>query len=287
MAEGPQQVYDVDRLGQVLHGAQLDRIDRRGDAGVAGEDHDATGGIDFEQRGISVSPEAPSRFRSSTTQSGGLPRPCRARSGTLFAASDRIAAALQGPHQRRAERVVVLDDQHALVHGIPRCSVFMFRPRSAIGSSMLARPPPPADCPARCARPALSTAENASSKPMPAPPLRAGSGCATGLAQHVGGETRGRRRRSRSPASPDRPISVMPISGAASAALLSRFTKACSSVARIANSRCDAVPSSVTRRLTACGRIACQRARTPAARHPHPAPGAHPAAGRRCVPPCR
>ena len=38
--------FDLDRLGEVLDGPELDRIDCGGDAGVAGEDDDAAVGPD-------------------------------------------------------------------------------------------------------------------------------------------------------------------------------------------------------------------------------------------------
>ena len=50
-AESGEQRFDIHRLGQVLHGAQLDRIDRRADAGIPGQHHDAGFGQAFAQPG--------------------------------------------------------------------------------------------------------------------------------------------------------------------------------------------------------------------------------------------
>ena len=46
MAEGSNDLVGVGRLGQILRRTQLDGLDRRGDAGVTGQNHDAR--IDVE-----------------------------------------------------------------------------------------------------------------------------------------------------------------------------------------------------------------------------------------------
>ncbi len=47
--ESGKKSIDIDRFGQILHRAKLDRIDRRGNAGIAGQHDDAAIGIDRQQ----------------------------------------------------------------------------------------------------------------------------------------------------------------------------------------------------------------------------------------------
>ena len=110
-------VIGVDRLGEIIDGAELHRVHRGGDVAVAGEDDAARFGAAALQRGDDVEPVAVAEPHVDHGKGRRGALDLQQPVGDEFAvvtAKPRLFQRLGEPLQKRA---VVLDDQHGAVAG--------------------------------------------------------------------------------------------------------------------------------------------------------------------------
>ena len=111
--EGIDEVVGVRGFGQVVRGAELDRLDRRGNAAVAGQNHDASMRVETDQgrHKLETGPIGQPQVHHGVLRRVFVSRPCCLLSGK----SDPYieSTLLEGPGERVAQHAVVVDQQQA------------------------------------------------------------------------------------------------------------------------------------------------------------------------------
>ena len=114
-------VVGVDRLGQVVDRAELHRVHRGGDVAVAGEDDAARVRAPALERGYHVEPVAVAEPHVDDGESGRRFLDLQQAVGDRFGGRDGKAALFERLGEPLQERMVVFDDQQAIVRR--ECSV--------------------------------------------------------------------------------------------------------------------------------------------------------------------
>lgn len=142
-SEDDQQRREVDRLGEKLLGAFLDRRDGQLDAGVRGEDDHGDGGVD----GLELRQQVEGRAVAQLVVEDDRVRPHAARLGegvgTVLRLADVEAGRGEEAPDGHPDRLLVVDHQHAVArlrHGVP---AFATGCASATGNRIVTTAPPP------------------------------------------------------------------------------------------------------------------------------------------------
>ena len=119
LAERRLDIVGVRRLGEIVGRAELDRLDRGRDAGIARQHDDPRRRVMRVDRLDARQPRGRAELEIDHREIGGALGK-RARHGSLIGSDlDLISAALERAAQRAGERAIVLDDQQMLLAHTP------------------------------------------------------------------------------------------------------------------------------------------------------------------------